>query len=469
MSELLSFILAQEDFRKARLPSLYSDFTPLQTVNPDGYTANTTAWKSAIAKASYAGLIPSSSSSSTSPDRLILPITASLLPSLTTREYGTPMGVGCAVNDGIAAGELIPLKAFLAREESIYYKRWVDPWKVIGWGLRQIGVGGGGGPPNAKLANGELVVVKNLEEVSRRVVRAFARSSREVDRVMTLEMLEHELGEILKDDGTRLSERDVKVLVKHLTRDLGEASVKGKTIKFKSPDAALTPISQSDITTAQLKHLILTQNLKVDALSAKIATLQTKAKTAAAANNKISALSALRSKKMTETYLQNVTNNLSSLESVLLKIEEASDNVALLETLEQGSKVLAKLNKEAGGIERVEKVMDELQEQMQEADEISRVVGEPGAIKMDEVEDDVQDELEKLLMEEEGKKLKALEEERRRKEDEEARALAESLAALKVVDTPVGEKQDVASQAQREIAELKEADKKRDVEEPLPA
>ncbi|KAK6332423.1 hypothetical protein TWF696_003138 [Orbilia brochopaga] len=465
MSELLSFILAQEDFRKARLPSLYADFTPLQTVNPDGYTANTTAWKTALAKASYAGLIPSASSSSTSPDRLILPITASLLPSLHTREYGTPTGVGCAVNEGIAAGDLIPLKAFLAREESIYYKRWVDPWKVIGWGLRQIGVGGNG-PASEKLANGELVVVKNVEEVSRQVVRAIARSSRDVDRVMTLEMLEHELGGILEED-TRLSERDVKVLVKHLTRDLGEARVEGKTIKFKAPDATLTPITQSDITTAQLKHLILTQNLKVDALSAKIATLQTKAKTAAAANNKISALSALRSKKMTETYLQTVTNNLSSLESVLLKIEEASDNVALLETLEQGSEVLDKLNKETGGIERVEKVMDELQERMEETDEISRVVGEPGALKMDEVEGDVQEELERMLMEEEGKKRKILEEERKLKEEEEAKALAERLAGLNVADTPVAE--GVEGQAKREITELKEADKKRDAEEPLPA
>ncbi|KAJ6259254.1 LOW QUALITY PROTEIN: hypothetical protein Dda_6153 [Drechslerella dactyloides] len=466
----------------SRLPSLYSDFTPLQTVNPDGYTANTAAWKAALAKASYAGLIPLSSSASTSQDRLILSITPALLPALTTREYGTPMGVGCAVNDAVAAGEMMPLKVFLSQEQSIYYKRWVDPWKVISWGLSQIGVGGGsgGGAAKAKLANGELVVVKNVEDVSRRVVKALGRSSAEMDRIMTLEMLEHGMGDLLQADGTRLSERDVKVIVKHLTRDLGEARVEGKvpsltetlypsfqkysvlmntTIKFKSPGGALSPISQSDITTAQLKHLIYTQHLKTDALSSKITALNTKARTAAAANNKITALSALKSKKMTEAHLQNILNNLSSLESVLSKIEQASDNVALLETLEQGSKVLAKLNKETGGIERVEKVMDELQERMEETDEVTRIVGEPGSIKMDEVEDDVQEELEKLLQEE--KKLK---------EEEEAKALADKLNGLTVTDGPVAEKgQNVEGQAKREIADLKEADKRRDVEEPLPA
>ncbi|EWC45341.1 hypothetical protein DRE_00740 [Drechslerella stenobrocha 248] len=461
MSELLPFILAQEDFRKARLPSLYSNFVTLQTVNPGGYTANTTAWKSVLAKASYAGVIPSASSAATSTDRLILPITTALLPSLTTREYGTPMALGCAINDGVATGEFIQLKSFLTKDASIYYKPWVDPWKVVSWGLRQIGVGGGGadggggggaggrGVGDGKLANGEFVVVKNVEEVSRRVLRAVARSTKEIERVMTLETLEHGLADVLKDPP--LSERDFKVLIKHLTRDLGEASVEGKTIKFKSPDAPLTPITQTDITTAQLKHLILTQEMKSDALAAKISSLQKKAKTAALANNKITALSALRSKKMTEQHLQAVTNSLSSLESVLVKIEQAADNIALLETLEQGSKVLNQLNKETGGIERVEKVMDQLQERMEETDEISRIVVEPGATKMDEVEGDVQEEFEKLLMEEGAKQARAEEERKRKEEEEEAKALEERLAGLSVSDAqPVGAEEE----ARQKIAAL---------------
>ncbi|KAK6544532.1 Charged multivesicular body protein 7 [Orbilia ellipsospora] len=485
MSELLSFILTQEDFRKARLPSLYSDFTPLKTVNPDGYTANTTAWKSVLSKATYNGLIPSSSSST---DRLILPITPNLLSSLTIRDYGTPTALGCAVNDGIATEELIPLRTFLSREGSIYYKPWVDPWKVVSWGLRQVGVGGATSSVSGKLTNGEFVVVKNVEETSQKVVRDIGHGSRDIDRIMTLETLEHELPRILQGkDGFRLSEKDVKVLVKHLTRDLGEAKVQGKTIKFKAPESQLTPITDSDITTAQLKHLILTQNLKIEALSSKISALQAKAKKAAGENNKIIALSALKSKKLTEQHLQGVTDNLASLENVLVKIEQAVDNVTLVDTLEQGSKVLAKINKESGGIERVEKVLDELQEQMDETDEITRIVNEPGKIKMDEIEDDVQDEFAALFKEEAGRQKNSEEEERRkkeeaekrRKEEEEAQLLADRLAGLNVADKPlVTADGEIAAHAvetidtavTQEIANMKEDDKRRDDQpEALPA
>ncbi|KAF3929302.1 hypothetical protein AA313_de0208113 [Arthrobotrys entomopaga] len=494
ISELLSFILAQEDFRKARLPSLYSDFTPLRTVNPDGYTANTTAWKSVLSKATYNGLIPSSSSST---DRLILPITPNLLPSLTTRDYGTPTALGCAVNDGIATEELIPLQNFLSREGSIYYKPWVDPWKVVSWGLRQVGVGGAtaSGSSSSKLTHGEFVVIKNVEEVSQKVVRDIGHGSRDIDRIMTLETLEHELPRILKGkDSFRLSEKDVKVLVKHLTRDLGEAKMQGKTIKFKAPESPLTPITDSDITTAQLKHLILTQNLKIDALSSKISSLQAKAKKAAGENNKITALSALKSKKLTEQHLQSVTDNLASLENVLVKIEQAVDNVALVDTLEQGSKVLAKINKESGGIERVEKVLDELQEQMDETDEITRIVNEPGKIKMDEIEDEVQDEFAALFKEEANKqkiseeeerrkeeeeKRREEEEEKRKKEEEEAQLLADRLAGLNVADEPLvtgdgeaaaGVVKTIDTAATQEIANMKEDDKRReDQPEAIPA
>ncbi|KAK6363523.1 hypothetical protein TWF730_000955 [Orbilia blumenaviensis] len=438
MNELLSFILQQEDFRKARLPSLYSDFSPLQTTNPDGYTANITAWKSALAKATYAGLIPSSSS--TAADHLILPITPQLLPSLSTREYGTP-ALACVINEGIASGEFMPLKQFLIKEGSIYYKPWVDPWKVLSWGLRQVGVGGGTAG-NGKLVNGDIVVVKNVEEVAGRVVKFVAgRGKRDIDRVMTLEMLEHEVanesgvlgGVKEEEEGRGLSEKDMKVLVKFLSRDLGEAAVSGKTIKFKPTDSPLQPISQSDITTAQLKHLILTQTLKVDALSHKITQLQEKAKKAILSNNKITALSALKSKKMTEEQLRTVTNSLASLESVVMKIEQAVDNAELIDTLEQGSKVLAGLNKVTGGVERVEKVMDELQEQMDETDEISRIVTEPGTTKLDEIEGDVQEEFEMMIKEERERERK-LEEEKRVREAEEEAKLLERLAGLNVAD-----------------------------------
>lgn len=39
------FILSDKNFKKSRLPSLYSDFSHLQQTNIEGYTANLTSWK----------------------------------------------------------------------------------------------------------------------------------------------------------------------------------------------------------------------------------------------------------------------------------------------------------------------------------------------------------------------------------------------------------------------------------------
>jgi charged multivesicular body protein 7 len=68
-------------------------------------------------------------------------------------------------NEAVRASEFIPLETFLSMKESVYYKPWVDPWRVIEWGLevaglksRQVGVG--------KIKEGSFVVVKNVEVCS---------------------------------------------------------------------------------------------------------------------------------------------------------------------------------------------------------------------------------------------------------------------------------------------------------------
>ena len=112
MSGLLNFIISQgEQFRRsfrlsasdkdwenvhadhgcrARLPSLYSDFTLQRYSNPDGFAANTTAWIEALTKAAQAGLLPSIGA-----DRNTLSVETGdvLLRSLETKEWGRPLAL----------------------------------------------------------------------------------------------------------------------------------------------------------------------------------------------------------------------------------------------------------------------------------------------------------------------------------------------------------------------------------------
>ena len=112
MSELLDFLTAQGDqfrrsyktvrwgrvpaciyadhTRRARLPSLYSDFSPQRNSNPDGFAANTNAWIDALTKAARAGLL---SSSGADRDILLLKTGENLLRCLETKEWGRPLAL----------------------------------------------------------------------------------------------------------------------------------------------------------------------------------------------------------------------------------------------------------------------------------------------------------------------------------------------------------------------------------------
>lgn len=89
-----------------------------------------------------------------------------------------------------------------------------------------------------------------------------------------------------------------------------------------------------------------------------------------------------------------------------------------------------RLNKDIGGIERVEKVMDRVREGIEESEDVGRVIAEMGSSRVDE--DEVQDEFDAMLKAEEEKERKVQEErERRQREierEERARKDAEEQA-----------------------------------------
>ena len=108
MNELQAFIFSREQFRRlgsvrfhlykftkalcrVRLPSLYSDFQAQQSINPDGYLANSSAWESALAEAAFAGKVGNGR------DRFSIKMGQELLQDLETKEWGRPMALGTVV------------------------------------------------------------------------------------------------------------------------------------------------------------------------------------------------------------------------------------------------------------------------------------------------------------------------------------------------------------------------------------
>ncbi|KAF2403547.1 Snf7-domain-containing protein [Trichodelitschia bisporula] len=142
-------------------------------------------------------------------------------------------------------------------------------------------------------------------------------------------------------------------------------------------------------------------------------------------NDKARALLALRRKKYQESLLAKTDAQLASLETLTQDVEFALVQRDVLFGLQQGTKVLKDIHKEMGGIEGVEKLLEDSAEAQGYAKEVSDMLA--GRMSNQD-EDEVEDELAELERQVAGiDKLpdapsKALEREETPKERRERRA-----------------------------------------------
>lgn len=296
------------------------------------------------------------------------------------------------------------------------------PWTVLGWTLRQLGVVDPSRGED-KLPKGEYVVVKNVEAVAKEVSEVMAEATTRFDRIFTKTQF-HKAFSAALVNGQRLSDTDVEVLLKFLSRDKNVIEYDGKTIRIKG-SGEQGGITEEDTAIASLKELTESLRHQTDLLNNRIDELAQTAKDAVMRKNRVAAMAALKSKKIAETSLATRYATLNQLEGVAAKIEQAADNVQLVKVMESSTGVLADLNAQVGGAERVDEVAANLREQMTAADEVGAILAESSGTVVDEGELD--DELEAMEAAEREKE----EAEQRKKEEAEKKA-AEAREAAEV-------------------------------------
>lgn len=244
-----------------------------------------------------------------------------------------------------------------------------------------------------------------------------------------------------------ISTADLNVLLTHLSRDRCAISYSEATgtVKIKAPSEPLpTPISDEDISIARLRTLISSLQPQIDQLSTQVAALDRKSREAVTVNQLTTAKASLRSKKLAETKLQRRNATLASLEEVYSKIEQASDQVEIVRVMEASSQTLRSLNKQTGGVEKVQDVVDGLRDEMMNADEIGQALNEASTGDVDEGEVDAELEAlesverEKRQAEEQSVKEQKDEEERKVREQKEAEEAEETRKKLAQLDEMVG-------------------------------
>ncbi|KAJ5894692.1 hypothetical protein N7495_006383 [Penicillium taxi] len=462
MSDLLNYILNNEEaFRRNRLPSLYSDFTLQKQTNPDGYAVNVAAWEQALNRAAKRGYTSSRGTRARSgslssqkgadskiTDHLILRTDESLLRDLELPEWGRPVALGAVIEEAMKKHSMVPLPIFMTTAGSLRKSQWrlidpgaLSPLNIINWGFRQLkGFVIGESDTSPKLQVQELVLGQNLEEAANLTIKkAMAGNPSKLDLICSKESFTENFATILHD-ATELSSSDFDVLLLYLSRDCGVIAYDGKTVKFKSGDEC-PQITHQDTTIASIKTLLSTISKQVMNLEAKIAGLTASAKTALANKNRISALSAVKSKKMVEYNLSQRLATLAQLEEVYSKIEQAADQVEIVQVMEASTGVLRGMHTKIGGAERVEDVVEELREEMAKVDEIGSIMSEAGPV-IDEGE--IDDELEAL---EKGDR-----EAREEKEAEETRKKLAELDSTKQASDEAARKAQASKDLESELA-----------------
>lgn len=141
-------------------------------------------------------------------------------------------------------------------------------------------------------------------------------------------------------------------------------------------------------------------------LTSRMSTLSEDIQKAVDKKNRVSALAAIKSRKLSERILAQRSETVSQLEDVYGKIEQAADQVAIVRVMEASTKVLQNLHTEAGGVEKTEDVVESLREQMNKVDEIDSILGTAGQESQQVHEDDVEEELEEMLEQAESQREK---------------------------------------------------------------
>lgn len=419
-------------------------------MNPDGYNANIEAWRKGLEDAARYGKLPSQNSTK---NHLVIAIDSELLRALETKEWGRPLALGTVITEAVSKREMVPLTEYLVAKDSIYQRSWaIRPWAVISWGLHQLGFTSSQSE-NDDVPVGKFVLLSNLEEATRNFSGRISTQTSRVDRIYSKKMFQKTFADVLGKDN-EMSDLDMDIFLKFISRDKSLIVYDGQTVKIKGTgEGNAISITNEDTSIASLKSLITDLEIQTNNLSNRVDELGTAARDAVARQNKVAALTALRSKKLAESNLTKRSATLGQLEEVLSKIEQAANQVELVRVMESSTRVLSSLNTEVGGVERVDDVVDQLREQMQEVDEVGDVIAEAGqgAEVIDEGE--IDDELEAIQREEDSKK------------QEQERLLAEQKEKEEAAETK--RKLDLLRDAERQIKQAELSDKERETQEAL--
>lgn len=156
-------------------------------------------------------------------------------------------------------------------------------------------------------------------------------------------------------------------------------------------------------TVVALRESINTNEKREAHLQKRIDLLNEEAKTKMAKKDKKGALFALKRRKLIETELDKIANIKMTLETQVMNLESAQQNVETFKAMDAAKGAMADIRK-VTDIEKVDDLMDGIKDEMEMADEISNALAQPIDPFMAD-EDELLAELEELAVEDAEEQL----------------------------------------------------------------
>ncbi|GAK65392.1 snf7-domain-containing protein [Moesziomyces antarcticus] len=453
------YISKHPSFRDPRshaspLPALYADLSRQRKSNPAGYRASIEWWKDTLIDVTWQGVqldrdppaldpssldsldddVASASSSAPLPDRTVFRLDESTKARWTVEGVGRPLGLGSVLAELERANTVTPLSKFLhsskplhgpAKQASGLRGYLPTPGGVASallvtparWAASSVlGMVTGSAADDDYSEDERLFRDKRgdwvVYDLVHRIASAFLMHHFEHDAtlspisaLMTTAEFRQRLARVCASQfGFHPSERDVQLVLTHLSRDCGGVlTTSGGIIKLAaSEDEVAERISEEDRGVVAVKETVRKVEMQISSLEAQMGRRTAQAKEALRKGNKAQAASYVRSRRALEEVLTKRMGARETMTRVLIGIEQAKSDVEIVRAYQTSNEVMHKLLAQPElNIDNVDRTVEALEQSLASQREVDDAIRTTAPSDVDE--DEIQQELQQLLDEKNAK------------------------------------------------------------------
>lgn len=393
--KLQEAIAHNSHFTPSRKVSLYSNFARLEETNPDGYWANVDAWKQVLEDAVGNHAFEDTTCISAGPE---------LTAKLSDASNGTPLSLGCVLDTMVADGTLMPLpdfkRTYLETPQKSYASR------AFGWALGKV-VGNTSFTSAANdtgdvLKQEKYVDVSVLKSVSKKFRDELNHLSAKRGNTQSAKIFDvRELYDTLQDQYSSV-DIDCCLALASYNQEVYYNASEG-LVKLRSAG----PITDVDVNILGLNRHVQEVYLRELTLRNQISQLDEQARAAIKQGDRRGAKLLLQKKSVVEKSQERTVAVIDQLETVLQKIDDASDNKQSYDAFQASSALLKKVN--AGvSVEDMDEVMESIHDEIATTNEVTSqlsdlTINNSADHAVNELELD--EELEQMAKEEGDKKV----------------------------------------------------------------